>query len=179
MSYIGVDIYYSWSRHSTRRLSASHTDIYLMPAKSTSPVFCFFTVSPDHKVLDSDKQNSQLRVHYNDRIMSAMASQITSLVIVYSSVYSGADQRKHQSSSWLAFVRGIHRSPVNSLHKGPVTRKMFPFDDVIMAICSIKYAPVLLLFLVIWPSVPVGLRYALINILCVCSTDMGQIVQLS
>ena len=65
--------------------------------------------------------------------MSAMASQITSLTIVYSTVYSGADQRKHQRSASLAFVRGIHRSPVNSPHKGPVTRKMFPFDDVIMS----------------------------------------------
>ena len=69
--------------------------------------------------------------HYNDVIMSAMASQITSLTIVYSTVYSGAYQRKHQSSALLAFVRGIHRRPVNSPHKGPVTRKMFPFDDVI------------------------------------------------
>ena len=43
-----------------------------------------------------------------------------------------ANQRKHQSSASLAFVRGIHRSPVNSPHKWPVTRKMFPFDDVIM-----------------------------------------------
>ena len=48
--------------------------------------------------------------------------------------YSGADQRKHQSSASLAFVRGIHRWPVNSPHKGPVTRKMFPFDDVIMVL---------------------------------------------
>ena len=72
--------------------------------------------------------------HYNDVIMSTIASQITSLTIVYSTVYSGADQRKHQSSASLAFVRGIHRGPVNSLHKGPVTPKMFPFDDVIM--CS-------------------------------------------
>ena len=64
--------------------------------------------------------------------MSAIASQITSLTIVYSTVYSDADQRKHQSSASLAFVRGIHRGPVNSPHKGPVTRKMFPFDDVII-----------------------------------------------
>ena len=48
-------------------------------------------------------------------------------------VYSAADQRKHQSSASLAFVWGIHRRPVNSPHKWPVTRKMFPFDDVIMA----------------------------------------------
>ena len=58
--------------------------------------------------------------HYSDIIMSMMASQITSLTIVYSTVYSGADQRKHQSSASLAFVWGIHRWPVNSPHKGPV-----------------------------------------------------------
>ena len=66
-------------------------------------------------------------IHYSDVIMNAMASQIISLKIVYSTVYSGADQRKHQSSASLAFVRGIHRWSVNSQHKGPVTRKMFPF----------------------------------------------------
>ena len=70
--------------------------------------------------------------HYDDVIMTTMASQITSLTIVYSTVYSGADQRKYQSSASLAFVRGIHRGPVNSPHKWPVARKMFPFDDVIM-----------------------------------------------
>ena len=57
--------------------------------------------------------------------MSVMASQVTSLAIVYSTVYSGADQRKHQISASLAFVRGIHRWPVNSPHKGPITRKCF------------------------------------------------------
>ena len=61
-----------------------------------------------------------------------MASQITSLTIVYSAVYSGADQSKHQSSASLAFVRGIHRGPVNSPHKWPVNRKMFPYDVVLM-----------------------------------------------
>ena len=69
---------------------------------------------------------------HNDVIMSAMASQNTSLTIAYSTVYSGADQRNHQSSASLAFVRGIHRWPVNSPHKGPVTRKRVSFDDVIM-----------------------------------------------
>ena len=64
--------------------------------------------------------------------MSAIASQITSLTIVYSNVYPGAEQSKHQSSASLAFVWGIHRGPVNSPHKWPVTRKMFPFDDVII-----------------------------------------------
>ena len=71
---------------------------------------------------------------YSEAIMSAMASQITGVLIVYSTVCSGADQRKHQSSASVAFVRGIIRSPVNSPLKGPVTRKMFLFDDVFMKI---------------------------------------------
>ena len=66
--------------------------------------------------------------------MSSIASQITCLIIVFSADYSDADQRKHQSSASLAFVRGIHRRPVNSPHKWPVTRKMFPFDDVIIVL---------------------------------------------
>ena len=73
--------------------------------------------------------NYEVNMH---NLMSAMASPINSPTIAYSTVSSGADQRKHQSSASLAFVRGIHRWPVNSPHKGPVTRKMFPFADVIM-----------------------------------------------
>ena len=70
--------------------------------------------------------------HYTDAIMGVMASQITSLANVYSAVYSSADQRKHQSSLSLAFVRAIHRWSVNSPHKWPVTWNAFPFGDVIM-----------------------------------------------
>ena len=65
--------------------------------------------------------------HYSDVIMNTMTSQISSLTIVYSTGYSGADQRKHQNPASLAFVRWIHRLPMNSPHKRPVTRKMFPF----------------------------------------------------
>ena len=75
--------------------------------------------------------------------MKTMASQITSFTIVCSNGYSGADQRKHRSSASLAFVSGIHRWPMNSPQKGPVTRKLFPFDVVIVGIleeCHIKYA---------------------------------------
>ena len=54
------------------------------------------------------------------------------VLILYSTAYSGTDQRKHQGSASLAFVRGIHRWPVNPPHKRPVMLKMFPFDDVIM-----------------------------------------------
>ena len=70
--------------------------------------------------------------HYSNIVMDALALQITSLTIVYWTVYSGADKRKHQSPASLAFVWGIPQWPVNSPHKWPVTRKMFPFDDVIM-----------------------------------------------
>ena len=86
--------------------------------------------------------------------MTRMASQITSLTVVYSTVYSDADQRKHQSSASLAFVWGIHRGPLNSPHKGQVTRKMFPFDDVIMTSCQLFGAKA-----IIWINVellPIG-----------------------
>ena len=67
-------------------------------------------------------------IHYSEVIMGTMASQITSLTIVYLAVDSRADQ----NFTLLAFVRGIHRWPLNSRHKWPVTWTMFPFDDVIM-----------------------------------------------
>ena len=70
--------------------------------------------------------------HYSDVIMVAMVSPITSLTIVYSTVYQGTDQRKHQNSSSLDFVRGYSPWPVNSPHKGSVTRKIFPFEGVII-----------------------------------------------
>ena len=69
--------------------------------------------------------------------MGAIASQITSLKIVF----SGADQRKYQSFASLAFLRGINRWPMNYPYKGPVTRKMFPFDDVIMKIVAFVSRP--------------------------------------
>ena len=105
--------------------------------------------------------------HYSD----VMASQITGVSIVYSTICSGADQRKHQSSASLAFVRGIHPWPVNSPHRGPVTRKMFPFDEVIMIVTS-RY------------------RYTVGNeVHCICnhgeihfcfiSTKMGQILKIT
>ena len=82
--------------------------------------------------------------------MGAMASQINSPTIVYSIVYSGADQRKHESSASLAFA-GHSPWPVNSQHKWPVTRRMFPFDDVIM----------IQLWIAIWASFQYKHRYRL------------------
>ena len=71
-------------------------------------------------LLQNYKILSDVHNHYTDVTMSTMASQITSLMIVYSTVYSCADQRKHQSSASLAFVRVIHRWPMNSPHQRPV-----------------------------------------------------------
>ena len=77
-------------------------------------------------------------VHYSDVVMSAMASQITGGLIVCSTVCSGADQRKHQSSASLAFVRGIHRSSVDSPHKGQVTSFIVTIESFIVIIAIIR-----------------------------------------
>ena len=95
-------------------------------------------------------------IHYNDVIKSAMASQTTGLWIVCSTVGSGGDQRKHQSSASLAFVRGIHRWPVISPHKWPVTRKMFPFDDVIMKEQGLSTSP---------PAIQIGISEMLTRLI--------------
>ena len=72
------------------------------------------------------KTSLQWRHHDRDGVSNNLPS------IAYSTVYSGTDERSHQSSASLAFVWGIHRWLMNSPHKGQVTPKMFPFDDVIM-----------------------------------------------
>ena len=71
--------------------------------------------------------------HYSDVIMGAMASQTIGVSIVCLTVGSSVHQRKHQSTASQAFVRRIPWWPEDSPHKGPVTREMFPFDDVIMS----------------------------------------------
>ena len=111
------------------------------------------TLQTTDKMTTNTPQCIITRQHYTDIIMSLMASQITSLTIVYSPVCSGTDQRKRQSSASLAFVRGIHRGPVNSPHKRPVTRKKFPFDDVIMH--NVKQCAYVYILRVITNDVPV------------------------
>ena len=104
--------------------------------------------------------------HYNDVTMSAISSQITGVSIVCPTLVSGTNQSKYQSSASLAFVRGIHRSPVNSPHKRPVTRKMFPFDDVIMHIWTggtKTQLPVLVIVFNRCPFSPLGKTAALTN----------------
>ena len=105
---------------------ATHTTVHPC-SKVIGTFFCNV-----EKWYSNSKYQCAILTYSSDVIMGAMASQIAGLTIVYKTVYSGADKRKHQSSALLAFVRGIHRWPVNSPHKWPVTRKMFPFDDVIM-----------------------------------------------
>ena len=93
---------------------------------------CFVSDWEDHRGVYCPLWTRYTGFHYRDVIISTMASKITGVSIVYATVCSGADHKKHQSSASLAFGRGTHRWPVNSPHKGPVTRKIFPFDDVIM-----------------------------------------------
>ena len=120
-------------------------------AKPTTPKNTYVAYEIDRTKKESPQQNERFRVwgikacvwlslcvgkhimrriprndvfHHNDVLMGAIAFQITSLTIVYLTVYSNADQRKHQSSASLAFVRGIHRRPVNSPHKWPVTHNV-------------------------------------------------------
>ena len=122
-----------WPMIWTKYLPISHKYIIIFPSKEqlltrrTKMSKVWIVLSVDRFVCR--KKNSS---HYDDVIMGAISSQITSLTIVFSTVYLDTDQRKHQSSASRAFVRGIHRRPVDSPHKWPVTRKMFPFDDVIM-----------------------------------------------
>ena len=94
--------------------------------------------------------------HYGDVIMGTMPSQITSLTIVYLTVYSGADQSKHQSSASLAFVWGIHRGPVNSPHKGPVTRwrhhVLARFCKFFVGLVFQSYYTIVYLQILVWVS---------------------------
>ena len=95
--------------------------VYFFCAAQERCVLIHVTGSGD--VLTSSQVNSYQ--HYSDVIMSTMASQITSLTVVYSTVYSDADQRKHQSSASLAFVWGIHRDRWIPRTKGQLRGKCF------------------------------------------------------
>ena len=138
---VGVPKFSKGSRTPNLRINAecsnqvSYTRVIVSPITGNSIVCSAALMAPCGRNLPVTGGSHNGSVHYIDLIMGVMASQITNLTIVYSTAYSGADQRKHQSSKPLAFVWKIHRWPVNSPHKGPVTRKMFAFDDVTMASC--------------------------------------------
>ena len=123
------DFVYTWSNKYT-------INGYLMPVKLCLAnilgvmLNCIISLAITDEFLNRWPQSEIY--HHSDVIMIAMASQITCVLLLYSTVYSGADHRKNQSSASLAFLRGTHRWPVKYSHKGPETRKMVPFDDVIM-----------------------------------------------
>ena len=84
-------------------------------------------------------QNDSVQWHtYTSPVLNVLSN--VTLNITLWTVYSNADQRKHQSSASLAFVRRIHRWPLDSPHKGSITLKKFPFDDVIMISADILLA---------------------------------------
>ena len=98
----------------------------------------FLMLASSYRVSFRPWQMSIVVKHYSDVIITAMASQITGVSIVCSTICSGAD-KKHQSFSALAVVRKIHQWPLDSPYKGPVTRKMFSFDDVIMNYVALSF----------------------------------------
>ena len=129
----------SWKAASTEQLTGGH--LYLDIAKSGFlfhavgnimgwgwMCLCVWWEGVAGKKEPGQNEFNSVSTHYSDAMMGTIASQITSLTIVYSTIYSYADQRKHQSSASLAFAWGNHRSP----HKWPVPQKMFPFDKIIM-----------------------------------------------
>ena len=106
--------------------------IYLANMRSSMILTHMSLITPDYICIYNRSSNTITMTSYWTRwCLKSQASRLFT--------HSGADQRKHQSSASLAFVRGIHRWPVNSPHKGPVTRKMFPFDDIIMVRTAILY----------------------------------------
>ena len=102
--------------------------------QTTKPIFWSYEMTgPNTVSLDGAKANGSLQIalndhfqeHYIDVIMTTMASQITSPTILYLTVYSDANQRKHQSSASLAFVWGIHRDRWIPRTKGQLRGKCF------------------------------------------------------
>ena len=131
-----------WQSEGYRRMYGLWQAWSLHPCRKESFTWSYYQIMISNYVNPSNACNTHdcrmilISIHYSDAMMSAMASQIAGVSIVCSTVCSGADhQRRHQSSASLAFVRGIHRWPVDSPQKALVTRKMFPSDDVIMAWC--------------------------------------------
>ena len=110
--YTFITLFFNYPKSWTK----SHTNIKKNIVPQRPPLRIFFSwLSSYCHACSHQIRHVESYYHYNDVIMRAMASQITSLMIVYSTVYSGADQRKHQGSASLAFARGIHRWSVSSL----------------------------------------------------------------
>ena len=106
-----------------RRKQHSISEMLLSPIRIIVTIIMFSWTTKKHK--ENISEINEHRFHYDDVIMTTIASQITSLTVVCSIVYSGVDQRKHQSSASLAFVRGIHRDRWIPRKKGQLRGKCF------------------------------------------------------
>ena len=108
------------------------------------------------------------KCHYSDVIISGVASQITGVSVAYSTVCSGVDQRNHRRSASRAFMRGIHRSSVNSPPKGPVARRMFQSDIVTMVVSHfVSFQVVICQTLLSLPIAQFWMRYvSVLGALC-------------
>ena len=102
-------------------------------------------------------------MHYNDVIMGVIASQITSNTTIHLTICSRQNQRNTKAPRHWPFMRGIHRRPVNSPRTGPVMRKMFPFDDVIMYRYCLYCCHHYISFLLIKPSLKLGHGWVIIS----------------
>ena len=125
--YLDGRYFSSTNKNFSRRISGScdawrEITLHTERGKETVFVFCPFSI----RNLNSGSCHAALQWRHNERDGFSNNRRL---------VCSGADQRKHQSSASLAFVRGIHRSAVNSPHKGPVTRKMFPYLMTSSCVC--------------------------------------------
>ena len=150
-----------WTRNAIMRHNSGSTLSQVMACCLTTARHylkqCSLVISCIIKVFPTERHGIIKRaIHYSDVIMNAMASQNTGVSIVYSTVCSGAYQRKHQLSASPTFFRGIHQWPVNSPLKGSVTKKTLAFDDVIMILrlfCSSSNTCILYNFSIIAVSI--------------------------
>ena len=115
--------------------------ILFRPQRMNSLYLCDSDVSILASSTKKSWHQNTFCMYYSDVIMSAIASQIIDVSIVCSTVCSGADQRKHQSSVSLAFVRGIHRWPGDPPHERSITQEMFLCDDALMLLALYEMIP--------------------------------------
>ena len=132
-----------WPKHPiVTWMNEFYTGFYLDASPPTDNTFspCLLLINHFCSVLERRRNPAWVATmdrgqhHYIDVIMTTMASHITSLTVVYLTVYSDTDQRKHQSSASLAIVWG----PVNSPHKGQLRGKCFHLMTSLWPASSIR-----------------------------------------
>ena len=116
---------YDWSNHSIIKCNFKKVNNWTTTTYVPTSAFDYTLLRSHKSGTPDNKSYVALSGHYTDVIMTTVASQVTSLTVVYSTVYSDADKRKHQSSASLAFVRGIHRYRWIPRTKGQLRGKCF------------------------------------------------------